>query len=95
MHVARKSRTYTYLILTLRYLVAWDASSYPVNHTNISRIIRDTTSVIWTILSGRGYLSSPFIQEKWVQNSTVILSTSVRKAYPYYFDAIPVSNFVL
>ena len=60
------------LIITLRYLATGDAqftiaSSYRVSPTTVSRIIRETTNVIWDVLCEKGYLSTPSTQEKWVE----------------------------
>ena len=58
------------LIITLRYLATGDAqftiaSSYRVSPTTISRIVRETTSVIWRELCKRNYMAHPNSSEEW------------------------------
>ena len=58
------------LIITLRYLATGDAqftiaTSYRVSPTTITRIIRETTSVIWDVLCNKGYLLTPKSKVEW------------------------------
>lgn len=62
------------LIITLRYLATGDAqftisSSYRVSPTTVSRIISETTQVLWHILCQKGFLSPPSKKEEWKQIS--------------------------
>ena len=62
------------LIITLRYLSTGDAqftiaSSYRVSPTTVSRIIRETTRVIWDVLCSKGYMKAPNSIEEWKQVS--------------------------
>ena len=62
------------LIITLRYLATGDAqftiaSSYRVSPTTISRIIRETTIVIWDVLCDRDYMRAPNSLKEWKQIS--------------------------
>ena len=63
------------LCITLRYLATGDAqttiaSSYRVSPPVVSRIIRETCSVIWTELQKQDYLAVPTSEESW-QNIAV------------------------
>ena len=57
------------LAVTLRYLVTGDAqttigASYRMSKTSVSRIIKETTLVIWDALSKSGYLKIPHNEGK-------------------------------
>ncbi len=58
------------LSVTLRYLVTGDAqttiaASYRMNKTSVSRIIKETTDVIWDVLMKAGYLKVPKNENDW------------------------------
>ena len=62
------------LIITLRYLATGDAqftisSSYRVSPTTLSRIIRETTYVIWEALNENGYMCHPTTEDEWKRSS--------------------------
>ena len=58
------------LCVTLRYVVTGDAhvtiaAGYRINPTSISRIIKETTKVIWNVLLDKGFLKAPNSAQKW------------------------------
>ena len=58
------------LCVTLRYVVTGDAgvtitASYRISATSISRIIKETTKVIWNVFQDKGFLKSPISAQKW------------------------------
>ena len=58
------------LSVTLRYLVTGDAqttiaASYRMSKTSVSRIIKETTNVIWDVLMEAGYLKVPQNENDW------------------------------
>ena len=58
------------LSVTLRYLVTGDAqttiaASYRMSKTSVSRIIKETTNVIWDVLMEAGYLKVPKNENDW------------------------------
>ena len=58
------------LCVTLRYVLVGDAgitiaASYRISPTSISRIIKETTKVIWNVLMDIGFLKSPNSVQKW------------------------------
>lgn len=62
------------LCITLRYLATGDAqgtiaSCYRVSPSVVSRIIRETCSVIWNILQEKGFLAVPSTVEEWIKIS--------------------------
>ena len=55
---------------TLRYLATGDAqttiaASYRMSKTSVSRIVKETTEVIWTELFKAGYLKVPSSEDEW------------------------------
>ena len=58
------------LSVTLRYLATGDAqttiaASYRMSKTSVSRIVKETTEVIWTELFKAGYLKVPSSEDEW------------------------------
>ena len=56
------------LCVTLRYVVTGDAhvtivASYRISPTSISRIIKETTKVIWNVPLDKGFLEAPILRK--------------------------------
>ena len=58
------------LCVTLPYVVTGDAhvtieAAYRISPTNISRIVKETTKVIWNVLNDKGFLNEPNSAQEW------------------------------
>ena len=65
------------LCVTLRYVVTRDAHvtiavSHRISPTSISRIIKETTKVIWNVVLDKGFLKAPSSVQKWKKNRAII-----------------------
>lgn len=85
------------LIITLRYLATGDAqftiaSSYRVSPTTISRIIRETTAVIWDVLCDKDYMRAPNSLKEWENISNDFMETW---NYPNCLGAIDGKHVVI
>ena len=60
------------LLGTLCYLLTGDAQStislsYRISKTSVSRLIKETTDVLWKAQSERGFIKAPSSEEEWVE----------------------------
>ena len=60
------------MCVTLRYLVTGDAQStiadsYRMGKTTVSRIVKETSDVLWNQLLEKGFLRAPKTEEEWTE----------------------------
>ena len=72
------------LCVTLKYVVTGDAhvtiaASYRISPTSISRIIKETTKVIWNILRDKGFLKAPNSARKWKKRRNRLKTSGISR----------------
>ena len=85
------------LCVTLRYVATGDAqstlaSSYRISPSVVSRIIRETCSAIWTVLSEKKFLIVPSTEEEWLEIS---LEYRNKWNFPHCLGAIDGKHVVM
>ena len=58
------------LSVTLRYIVTGDAfktidASYRISSASVSRIVKETCNVLWTVLKNKGFIKVPETSKEW------------------------------